>query len=245
MPKRFVDTEIWNEDWFLSLPGEYMLLVKFIFEHCDHAGIWRPNYIKFKKLTGFNVELNGFLQKINEDEERFEILKNNNWFIKGFIQFQYFDKIKKFDLILSNSLHKAIYASLNKNGVSEGAVRGLRGVLETSKDKDKDKDIIFIVNYLNEKIKSNYKEDTKKTRDLIKARLNKFTVKDFKTVIDKKADEWQGTEWEKYLRPETLFGNKFEGYLNQKIIKKAKSIIDQMHDDLKRRRERDDRERVQ
>ena len=46
------------------------------------------------------------------------------------------------------------------------------------------------------------------------------TVDDFKTVIDKKCDEWIGTEWEKYLRPETLFGTKFEGYLNAKTTKK-------------------------
>ena len=73
-----------------------------------------------------------------------------------------------------------------------------------------------IINYLNMILDSNYKYTTKKTQDCIKARLNEgFTVDDFKTVIDKKAKEWLGTDMEKYLRPETLFGNKFEGYLNQ------------------------------
>lgn len=47
-----------------------------------------------------------------------------------------------------------------------------------------------------------------------------FSVEDFKTVIDKKYNDWKGTEWEKYLRPETLFGAKFESYLNQKEITK-------------------------
>ena len=50
---------------------------------------------------------------------------------------------------------------------------------------------------------------------------------------------------EKFLRPETLFGNKFEGYLNQKIIKKPKSTADEMMENLAKRRERDDRARVQ
>jgi uncharacterized phage protein (TIGR02220 family) len=219
MSKRFTDTEIWNEDWFLSLSGEYMLLVKFIFEHCDHAGIWRKNYIKFKKLTGFEVELNGFLKQVNNDEERIIILENDNWFIKGFVQFQYFDKVKRFDLVLSNPLHRSIHASLQKNGVSEGSVRGLREVLADTKDKEKDKDIITIIRYLNERTNSKYREDTKKTRDLIRVRLKKFSVKDFKTVIDKKTNEWQDTEMGKYLRPETLFGTKFESYLNQKTVK--------------------------
>ena len=44
----------------------------------------------------------------------------------------------------------------------------------------------------------------------------KYTVEDFYSVIDKKTAEWLNTEQEKYLRPETLFGTKFESYLNQK-----------------------------
>lgn len=74
-----------------------------------------------------------------------------------------------------------------------------------------------VIAYLNEKAGTAYRSKTKKTRDLIKARFNEgFTVEDFKTVIDKKCAEWLGTEYEKYLRPETLFGTKFEGYLNAK-----------------------------
>ena len=75
-----------------------------------------------------------------------------------------------------------------------------------------------IISYLNEKTESMYKASTKKTQSCIKARLSEgFTVDDFKTVIDKKCAEWIGDEkMEKYLRPETLFGTKFEGYLNAK-----------------------------
>lgn len=80
-------------------------------------------------------------------------------------------------------------------------------------------DIAEIISYLNEKTNSNYKTGTPKTRTLIKARLNEgFSVDDFKSVIDKKVAEWQGTEMEQYLRPETLFGTKFEGYLNTKTV---------------------------
>lgn len=73
-----------------------------------------------------------------------------------------------------------------------------------------------IINYLNTKTNNSYRYTTKKTQTLIHARTKEgFTIADFKKVIDKKAAEWLGTEWEKYLRPETLFGTKFEGYLNQ------------------------------
>ena len=77
-----------------------------------------------------------------------------------------------------------------------------------------------VVNYLNERVGSNYKSNTPKTRDKIKARINEgFTLEDFKKVIDIKFIEWKNTEFEKYLRPETLFGTKFESYLNQKVKK--------------------------
>ena len=74
-----------------------------------------------------------------------------------------------------------------------------------------------IINYLNSKIGSQYKSTTNKTKKLIKARWNEgFRLDDFKTVIDKKCVEWMGDkEMEKYLRPPTLFSNKFESYLNQ------------------------------
>ena len=77
-----------------------------------------------------------------------------------------------------------------------------------------------IVEYLNEKAETQYRASSKKTQSLIKARINEgFTAKDFTTVIDKKVSEWKDTEMAKYLRPETLFGTKFEGYLNQKETK--------------------------
>ena len=87
-----------------------------------------------------------------------------------------------------------------------------------------DKNIyVEVIDYLNNKIGSKYMATSKVTREKIHARVEDgFTLDNFKTVIDKKADEWIGTEQEKYLRPETLFGTKFEGYLNQNIIKSKK-----------------------
>ena len=78
-----------------------------------------------------------------------------------------------------------------------------------------------VIDYLNKKTertgKEKYSSTSTKTQKLIKARLReKYELEDFKTVIDKKCKEWLGTDMEKYLRPETLFGNKFESYLKQK-----------------------------
>lgn len=76
-----------------------------------------------------------------------------------------------------------------------------------------------VIDYLNIAAATNYKSTSEKTKRLIKTRIKDgFALDDFKTVIDKKTSEWRGTDMEKFLRPETLFGNKFESYLNQKII---------------------------
>lgn len=76
-----------------------------------------------------------------------------------------------------------------------------------------------IVGYLNEKAHTNFKTSSQKTKKLISTRLREgFTEDDFKTVIDKKCAEWlKDNRMCKYLRPETLFGSKFEGYLNQQV----------------------------
>ena len=75
-----------------------------------------------------------------------------------------------------------------------------------------------IIGYLNEKAGTAYRHTSRDTRGLIKTRIDQgFGEQDFYTVIDKKVAEWKGTEMEKYLRPMTLFGTKFESYLNQQM----------------------------
>lgn len=62
----------------------------------------------------------------------------------------------------------------------------------------------------------------RRTKDLIRARWKEgFTLEDMKKVIDLKTTEWlHDSHWRNYLRPDTLFGTKFESYLNQKPMKK-------------------------
>ena len=73
-----------------------------------------------------------------------------------------------------------------------------------------------VVEYLNQKTGKNFKHTSKVTQRHIRARLAEgFTVSDFKQVIDKKCSDWlRDQKMKEYLRPETLFGTKFESYLN-------------------------------
>lgn len=76
-----------------------------------------------------------------------------------------------------------------------------------------------VIEHLNKRANTKYKPSTKNTQRAIKARVQEgFTIEDFCKVIDNKCQEWLNTDFEKYIRPETLFGTKFESYLNQKKI---------------------------
>lgn len=72
-----------------------------------------------------------------------------------------------------------------------------------------------VIDYLNQKTGSRFNAKGYENQKLIKARFNEgYTLEDFKTVIDYYVEHWKGTEFEKYLRPKTLFNNKFDERLN-------------------------------
>lgn len=127
---------------------------------------------------------------------------------------------KNNDLSLKNNT-QILY---NKNNIEKNI--NLEYIPENEEIKKENsilkENIDCIIQYLNQSIGTNYKPNSKSTIKLIKARFNDgFVLDDFYDVIDKKVKEWKNTEMEKYLRPETLFGNKFESYLNQKTYFKG------------------------
>lgn len=105
-----------------------------------------------------------------------------------------------------------------EDGNEDVTLHGNANVTDIEEELEEDKEyIVEIINYLNSSANKNYRSSTRKTQTLIKARMReKFTVDDFKKVIDTKVAEWlSDDQMNQYLRPETLFGTKFESYLNQ------------------------------
>ena len=112
--------------------------------------------------------------------------------------------------------------------------------LEEELERDKDKDIMSdspnqtadlipysqIIDYLNEQCSTKYRSSTAKTKELIRARWKEgFRVKDFQQVIDTKRADWiNDSSMNKFLRPITLFGTKFESYLNERSAADAKNV---------------------
>lgn len=73
-----------------------------------------------------------------------------------------------------------------------------------------------IIGALNERSGKRYRHSTAATHRHIQARWREgYRRPDFEAVINTKCGQWLGTAMEMYLRPETLFGPKFEGYLNE------------------------------
>lgn len=157
-----------------------------------------------------NSTKQGVIKCLKSLEEKSLIVKKEN-FINGVKFCEYYatkfnTPINNVDGGMQQSLTGGGQQSLPNNIVSNN-------LLNTIKE---------IVDYMNGVLGTNYRYKTANTQKHINARLKEgFTVDDFKTVIDKKKAEWQGTEMEQYLRPETLFGTKFEGYLNATINKAA------------------------
>ncbi len=81
------------------------------------------------------------------------------------------------------------------------------------------------IDYLNKRAGTAYKASSRTTKDLVSARMNEgFKEEDFYTVIDNKVEEWGkppkpgAKDMRVYIRPGTLFGTKFEAYLNQRRV---------------------------
>lgn len=131
-----------------------------------------------------------------------------------------------------NSLKQKSLTVSNNQGVQmyDKSTPELERELELKKEQDKEKEsevekipYLEIIDYLNSKSGSHYR-NTDSTRRLIHARISEgFTKDDFFKVIDNKVSSWTGSEFEKFIRPQTLFSPKFESYLNEKPVEKKHS----------------------
>ena len=82
MAKRFTDTDIWDKEWFMALEPKHKCLIRFIFDKCDVAGIWSPNWTLASTYIG---------AKVTEDDlrlfgDRIKNIAAGKFFIEDFIQ---------------------------------------------------------------------------------------------------------------------------------------------------------------
>ena len=126
MPKRLTDTEIWNKDWYLDLSIKKKLLLKYLFDNCDCAGVYEISYRNLRNC--FNEEIT------KEDFDGLQLIKfidENKILIQDFIKLQY--GVTPNMLNPENSVHKGILRCLENHKL-------LPNPLLTLKNKNKDKD---------------------------------------------------------------------------------------------------------
>lgn len=212
----WIPKEIWLTDE-LSLQ-EKVVLVEIDSLDDEEKGCYASNkyFANFFKLT------NGRISQIIKQLQQ-----------KGYIDIKYNYQGKEITervIKIKKPPYPEVFNKLNT--YLENDDRGIKyskqGYLENAKDnnittnninnnnKERKEDIESIVHYLNLTLGTKYRECPSTVKH-INARLDEgYTLDDFFDVIDNKYEEWKDTDMEKYLRPDTLFGTKFDIYLNQK-----------------------------
>ena len=159
MVKRLTDTEIWNKDWYLDLSIKKKLLLKYIFDNCDCAGVYEISYRNLRNC--FNEEVT------KEDFENIKMIKffdENKIIIEDFIKLQYGVDIN--GLKPRNSVHKGVLRCLEKHKL-------LLNPFETVKNKDKNKNK-----------NKNKNKDKNKDIDKDKNQQNDFDIKNNNNCIN-------------------------------------------------------------
>lgn len=232
----------------LTLKERYFYLYLMTNHHAHYSGVFYLPYIYMIEESNLNrkeivqslKKLNDKIQYDNDTEVIFIINMFKYQYGKGGNPKVIFSGIEKHFQNLHSvvsikafiSKYQGVYSTLRQgwfkvaSTLRQGYGTDTDIVTETDVETDTDSgtenDLKIpykeIIDYLNLKLNSKYRDSSKETRKLIKARCDQgFTFEDFKTVIDKKEATWgSDATMSAYLRPETLFGNKFEGYLNEK-----------------------------
>ena len=129
MAKRMTDTDKWKKRFLRELKPQHKLLLFYILDDCNHAGIWDVDIevasIRIGETLVYDMLPQEFLNKI-------EIFDNGDkWFIPDFIEFQYGE------LNPNSNVHKSVIALLEKYNL-QGYLKGSQTLPEGLQDKDKD-----------------------------------------------------------------------------------------------------------
>jgi len=89
MAKRFIDTALFDDSWFMDLSVENKLFFVYLITNCDHAGIIDLNLKLAEFKTGIKGLLNSFQTVSKEFGNRLIFLRDNYYFVPKFIKYQY------------------------------------------------------------------------------------------------------------------------------------------------------------
>ena len=223
---RYLKPEFFEDEDLAKFPYEIRLFFAGLWNFADKAGRLedRPERLKVKIFPYDKVDAEKCLQ---------ELSKVKNGSRRPFIQRYEAEGERYIQIVCWNKHQKPHHTEasskippappLNTTITEKGTIKGMGSVLQTSAPTNNvsltvNSTLKEIIDDLNAILKTTYKYSTAKTNELIQARLHDgHTLDDFKVVHRKMVQEWGADEkMAKYLRPITLYSNKFESYLNMK-----------------------------
>mgnify|MGYP003118719482 CR=1 FL=1 len=127
-----------------------------------------------------------------------------------------FYRILRFGLPFFNKKNNGVFIDSNNGILIIEVIRNVNKFQEKNPIENNKEIIKNVIEFLNNKTNKNFTTKSSKTISCINSRLKEgFIENDFIKVIEIKTEKWLGTSMEEYLRPITLFGNKFDSYLNE------------------------------
>lgn len=227
---RYLKPDFFKDEDLAILPYEVRLFFAGLWNFADKAGRLedRPLRLKAEIFPYDKVDVEKCLELLSKPKNGSKKPFIQRYEVEGckYIQIVNWDKHQKPH---STEKESEIPPRPPLKGMEKGTIKGMESVLQGTPQlsnaqitvKEPLKDVIKeIIEDLNLVLGTNYKTNSKGTKELIMARLNeKYTLDDFKIVHRKMLRSW-GTDEKmvKYLRPITLYGTKFESYLNQKML---------------------------
>ena len=223
--KRMFDKTITNSDTFLELPDSSQVLYFHLSMNADDDGFVN-NWKSILRMTGTKEDdLKILISKQFVIPFESGVIVIKHWRINNYLRNDRYKSTtfkQELSMLSLNENEEYVVNTdsgiptvyLDKNSIDKNSIDN--NIYSREKDKN-ETTIKLIIDYLNSRAMTNYRATSQTTKKHINARLNEgYKFDDFITVIDNKTREWMKTDMEKYLRPETLFGSKFESYLNQK-----------------------------
>ena len=205
----------------------------------DHGYVYvtpkRP--YKISELAGYwgkSLKLTEYILKTLEEYGEIEIEKDGMIFVTSWSEEQNVDKLellkkKNRERVAKFRSKKKYYSNITSNltvtecnaseeDEEENEYEKEYEYENENKNINKINDEVYdIISYLNNKLSADYNPKDKLINEMIKSKFSMgYNKEHFFKVIDNKLASWKGTDYEKYLQPSTLFGDKFGLYLNEK-----------------------------
>lgn len=126
MAKRFIDTGMFDDPWFMDLTPELKCFWMYCLTKCDHAGVLSLN----KTLARIQIGCDNVDTLLLKIGDRLVLVGENKFFIPKFIDFQY-GKLNP-----GNRVHKSVLDSLERLE-NKHLISPLQGAMDKAMDKDK------------------------------------------------------------------------------------------------------------